>query len=432
MSNALAIAGVTAVLKNLLDNAVIDNSLTAALGGPVTVTTLPPDRAFRPDNQEENRVNLFLYQVTYNPGWRNVGLPSRDAKGSRLTNPPLALDLHYLLSVNGADEFQSEILLGYAMQLLHETPVLTRGAILQTLQNNSPVSATGVLPPAYASLAAWQLAEQVEQIKVVPQYLNTEELSRFWSSFNTNYRLTVVYQVSVVLIQSDATAKAPLPMLTRGPNDSGIGVQADLASRFPMLDLAVPPLSQTAARLGEEVSLRGRNLAGSNLQVRLTSSRLNAPLMLSPAAGATDEIVRFVVPNTPAAVPAGAYQVSLDVQRPTESFARTTNGVALLIAPRITSALPMNVARDADGNAQISLTCSPEVQPRQRATLVVGDREILASDHPTPTASLTFPMEAAPVGTHFLRLRVDGVESLLVNRAVHPPVFDASQRLTLS
>jgi hypothetical protein len=44
MSNALAIASVTAVLKDLLNNGVIDHDLTSVVGSDVAVTALPPDR----------------------------------------------------------------------------------------------------------------------------------------------------------------------------------------------------------------------------------------------------------------------------------------------------------------------------------------------------------------------------------------------------
>ena len=60
------------------------------------------------------------------PAGATSGLPSRDASGRlRLTNAPLALDLHYLLSAYSGGDLHAEILLGYAMQLLHEMPVLT-------------------------------------------------------------------------------------------------------------------------------------------------------------------------------------------------------------------------------------------------------------------------------------------------------------------
>src|SRR5277367_2181461 len=117
MSSPLAIAAVSAVLKNLLDNGLVDTSLANGASGPVKVTLIAPNR-INTDNAESPQLNLYLYHVTPNPGWRNVGLPSRNSDGDRIANPPLALDLHYLLTAYGAKDFDSEILLGYAMQLM--------------------------------------------------------------------------------------------------------------------------------------------------------------------------------------------------------------------------------------------------------------------------------------------------------------------------
>jgi hypothetical protein len=55
--------------------------------------------------------------------------PSRNGEGQRLTNHPLALNLHYLVTAYGKDELNGEILLGRTMQILHETPVPTRQAV---------------------------------------------------------------------------------------------------------------------------------------------------------------------------------------------------------------------------------------------------------------------------------------------------------------
>src|SRR6266404_9156228 len=110
MSNALAIASVTAVLKDLLNNGLIDHDITSAVGN-VTVSALSPDRIDTTSLNQQSQLNLFLYQVTPNAGWRNVGLPSRNANGDRTSNQPLALNLHYLLTAYGALEYHSEILL---------------------------------------------------------------------------------------------------------------------------------------------------------------------------------------------------------------------------------------------------------------------------------------------------------------------------------
>src|SRR5687767_12379652 len=127
MSSALAIAAVTAVLRDLLHNGMIDHDLVTSIGD-VAVTALPPDRIPIEGTDARSQLNLFLYQATPNQGWRNVGLPSRNSNGERATNPPLALDLHYLLTAYGMKDFHADILVGYAMQLLHETPVLSREA----------------------------------------------------------------------------------------------------------------------------------------------------------------------------------------------------------------------------------------------------------------------------------------------------------------
>jgi len=71
VSDALAIAAVTAVLKSVLENAVAGLSL----GDVVSVTSLPPDRVNV--KEEKVQINLFLYQVSHNQGWKNTGLPSR-------------------------------------------------------------------------------------------------------------------------------------------------------------------------------------------------------------------------------------------------------------------------------------------------------------------------------------------------------------------
>ena len=198
MSNALAIAGVSAVLRDLLDSGLIDHQVTDALGAGVTVSSLAPDVVPIEGTDAAPRLNLFLYQVTPNAAWRNVDLPSRDGNGSRVRNPPLALDLHYLLTAYGIADFQAEVLLGYGLQLLHEHPVLGREAI-RTALNPSPVNGS-LLPSIYQSLRSADLAEQVELLKVTPAAMSGEEMSRLWSALQARYRPSVTYQVSAVTL----------------------------------------------------------------------------------------------------------------------------------------------------------------------------------------------------------------------------------------
>src|SRR5262249_36485755 len=135
--------------------------------------------------------------------------------GQRISNPPLALDLHYLLMAYGALEFHSEILLGYGMQLLHETPVLTRDAIRRSLAPPTPVGGGAGLPPEVPARFTSELADQVELIKIAPENLNTEEISRMWTAFQSHYRPNAAYHVSVVLIESRRSTKSALPVRAR-------------------------------------------------------------------------------------------------------------------------------------------------------------------------------------------------------------------------
>ena len=429
MSNALALASVTAVLKDLLDNALVDHSVSGAVGGPITVTAQAPNR-IKAGDDEITQLNLFMYHVAPNPGWRNEGLPSRNGSGERLSNPPLALDLFYLLTAYGKQDFESEILLGYAMQMLHETPVLTRDAIRRTLVPASPVDG-GMLPPALGALAAADLAEQVEQIKLSPLSVSTEEMSKMWTAFQANYRPSAAYQASVVLIESMHPSKAPLPVLTRGLNDRGIAVGPEIAPSFPGLVAVHPPNRQPAVRLGEELSISGHHLDGDEVMVRFAHPRLAAAIELAPSPQRTATELFVQLPDDPANWPAGFYTLAAIVRRAGEPD-RTTNELTVALAPRIASGFPTSIARDAQGKATLSLACSPQVLPEQRASLVLGEREIPAEPRTAKTSQLTFIVHAAPTGEHFVRLRVDGVESLLVNRVATPPTFDAMQKVTIA
>jgi hypothetical protein len=134
------------------------------------------------------------------------------------------------------------------------------------------------------------------------------------------------------------------------------------------------------------------------------------------------------IPNSPAIWPAGFYTISLLVQRPGEMYRRTTNLLSLSLAPKIT-VTPASAAGPSIG---YTATCSPEVWPDQYASLLLGDQEIVADAHGSQTATLTFKAQNLSAGIYFVRLRVDGVDSLLVNRAVSPPRFDVTQQVTVT
>ena len=195
MSNYLAIATVTSVLGQLISNGM-------SLPG-VDVSAEPVDQAIQKAPQD--RLNLFLYQVTPNIGYRNIDQPARGSDGVITKRPQLGLNLHYMITAMATqnDDVRAQMILASAMRTLHENPVLTREMIRQTIL-------------AVPSLATSDLADQAELVKIVPQALTLEEITKLWSSFfQTNYRISVAYEATVVLIDSVYDARPTLPVTTR-------------------------------------------------------------------------------------------------------------------------------------------------------------------------------------------------------------------------
>ena len=438
MSNALAIAGVTAVLRDLLDSGVIEHQVTDALGAGVTVSALPPDTIALDGPGARPRLNLFLHQATPNVALRNTLLPSRDAAGRRTTNPPLALDLHYLLTAYGVQELQAEVLLGYALLMLHETPMLTREAIRTALQP-SPVSGA-LLPSVFQALRAADLADQVELLKITPQTLGGEEMSRLWSALGAHYRPTAAFQVSVVLIERARPLLTPLPVLTRGPfnatlqREEGVIVGAGLTPPFPTLQGLLASAHETPGTLrpGDTVQVEGHHLAGSSRVLVLHNDRFGIEHTLALPDGSVESGFSFVLPSLPAALPVGIYRIELQVQRPGEPRARTSNALPVALAPQITSLPPLALARSANNTVSLSLGCEPEVRPGQRVSLLMDTAEAPAAAFSANTGVLDFAFADAPPtgGQPLLRLKVDGIESVVVNRAVKPAAF-FNHRITL-
>ncbi len=432
MSNALAIAGVTAVLRHLLNDGMINHNVSGIVGSTVSVSVLPPDRVVAEGGSERSQINLFLHQVTPNSGWRNEGLPARDPSGrQRLANPPLALNLHYLLSTYGGDDLHREILLGYAMQLMHEHPVLDRQSIRTALQPSPEVGDS--LPPALRALADSGLAEQVEQLRVTLETLNGEEMSKLWTAAQSSYRPTAAYQVTVVLIESTAPTRTALPVLSRGPvvagREQGILATPDLIPPVPTLEGVEPAGGQPVAQLGKDITLSGHHLDGSAQRVRLRNARFGIDARL-PASGTTGDRMNFEIPIEQAAdFPVAVYDLAAEMIRPGEATPRETNHLALVLAAELTD-LPKTVTRDGSGIASFSLACRPEVRPEQTVTLILGEQEVAPEPFFAASDTLNFVIPQAPAGEFLARLRVDGIDSPIVDRSATPPVF-LDKRLTI-
>lgn len=436
MSTALAIAGVTQLLRDLLNDGLVDNDVAANIGTNVVVHARAPD-LLGPVVDENSVLNVFLYQVDSQPNWANEILATRGADGRRVNNTPLTLDLYYLITAASGEDLHADILLGHAMQILHEHPGFDRDEIVAGL-TPAPAIAGG-LPPVLQALAQTGLADQIEQLIIAPVYLGLEEMSKLWSAFQTSYRSSMAYRVSSVIITREEPTRQALPVLTIGPTNRGPEVAPMLTGGPPFLRAVTLPQGQPSARLGDTVVLAGQGLSGSDLLIRFESPTLDTPIDLAPDPGGGARLRSLTIPNAPAIWAAGQFSVQFLAAPAGGEPRRSSNSVAVQIAPR-PQLPPISISRPDAATVRVVLAVAPPLHPGQRVELMLGDASALAPPRTAATAQTSFDFAALPAGNYPVRLRVDGVESWLIQRerppiapdfAPRPPAFDPAQTVTV-
>ena len=397
MSNFLAIATVTATLSQVLQVAVGVDVPGAAM------TTVRPDSTG--SGLPTTGVNLYLYQVTPCGTFRNADLPTRSTDGHLMQRPQVALDLHYLLTFYGEEaQLEPQRLLGSVVRTLHARPVLTRQQIQQTL----------AVEPFKTLLARSNLAEAVELVKFSPIPLSLEELSKLWSVFfQTAYTLSVAYQASVVMIESDETPQAALPVRTR---------------TLTVVPFRQPVIEQVMAQAGEEqpivadstLVILGQQLHGDLTQVHIggvdvipqevSETRLSLPLPALPAgtlrAGIQGvQVIRPLLLSIP----------------PVPHRGVESNIAAFVLRPNLTAV--------SATSTQVQVTAAPPIGKEQRVVLLLNEanppgnrpaREYRfeapsrdVPDAPVTSATITIPISGVAAGEYLVRVQVDGAESPL-------------------
>ncbi len=405
MSNSQAIAAVTATLQAILQqNVILESDLTDA-----TVTIQPLDKA-RGSNTN-NQLNLFLYMVVRNAAWVTANMPRQVLPGE-IGFPPLPLNLYYLMTAFGRDDDTTQPfgheLLGKGMSILHDHAILSPSDI---------TAATGTLLPDN------DLAQQLERLRITFHPLSIDELAKLWTGFSMQYRLSAAYEVAVTLINSTKPTRTPLPVLRRGVN-----AQANIIAPVPTLLSLTPPNQQPSARLNDIVTLMGVDLNGTNIGVQFDHALWMAPIEVAPQPGGTSTSLSVQIPNDATDWPAGFYTVAVLVQRPGDTFRRTTNALSMTLAPTISIA----PASAPAGAITYTVTVSPDVWPTQSPALMLNDSEFTTAAITAKSGSLTFATTGLIAGTYWARLRVDGVDTLLVDRTKTPPVFDSTQKVTVT
>lgn len=401
MSNHYAIATVTATLQQLLDKSVGKDVVGA------TATMVSPDApsAGLPDPG----VNVFLYQVTPNAAVRNEDLPTRRADAALVQRPRVGVDLHYLLTVYGEDsQFEPQRVLGSVVRTMHAKPVLTR------VQIDNARSAFSVLAPS-------DLSSDVELVKFTQLPLTLEELSKLWSVFfQTKYNLSVAYQGTVVLIESEAPFASPLPVRLRN-----LYVET---FREPLVEQVVAASGVDDPILaGAQIRIRGKRLAGDTVNVLVDGA---------PATGvtATDNEVTATLP----ALKAGVHGVQIQHPRKmgvpppgVDHPGVVSNVFPFLLTPKIrkngtyditlANQTTKVVGPDTFDSADVAIIVDPVVGKTQRVAFLFNEL-VAAGAHaytfvsePRTADTNTITIRAVDVvaGQYLVRVQVDGADSPL-------------------
>jgi hypothetical protein len=414
MSGNLAIAAVSAVMKYLLQNPAASDSIAAVVPN-LAVTAVAPQHV----GDDAPHINIFFYRAMVNTGWAQSGLPARNSQGARVNNPALALDLCYMISAHASQDFFGEILLGYAMQTFHENPVLTRKTIRDALTSSSLVT-TDTPEELLAAIATTELAEQIEQIRLAPHYPAADEAANLWTGIHADYAPTAYYRASVVLIESQRSARAAPPV-------RDYRVYALPFQQIRVDDVVAEAGAGQPILAGQRVLVRGSSLRGEDTRVVVGDAELSgaaltvssSQIALALPAGLKAGIVGLQV----------VHRLSLgDPPQPHQGF--ESNVAALVLQPQVRKTGPSYeiqvVAAAGDEPRKLRVTLEPAVGPEQRATLLLNERgaavearsftfdaEKRDPDDP-PASQLTFPIPGVPAGSYLVRVRVSGAESPLV------------------
>ena len=111
------------------------------------------------------------------------------------------------------------------------------------------------------------IAEQSEKIKIIYKPLSLEEITKIWSShIQTNYRLSVTYLATVILIEGNEEAIRPLPVQERK-----IFVKQ---LRYPIIERIEPYILQWDENPDNmKIDIIGKNLSSDKLKVTIDRIR---------------------------------------------------------------------------------------------------------------------------------------------------------------
>jgi len=147
-------------------------------------------------------ISLYLYRVAINGARRNRP-PRLDPLGRRY-RPSLPLDLYYLLTPWSASAEGQQRLLGWAMRVLENTPILPAGLLNYHIRPESGVFADN------------------EAVELICEPLSLTDMASLWEVFKPHVQLSMAYVARSVVIDSEREM-ADAPLVQERGFDSGKG-----------------------------------------------------------------------------------------------------------------------------------------------------------------------------------------------------------------
>lgn len=409
MSNYLAIATVTAALQQMLQ-------VEVGRDVPgVQVTTVRPDASA--GNVSGPCINIFLYQATPNPAWRNADLRTRRPKGDLIKHGQAGLDLNYIFTFYGNEPaLEPQRLMGSLVRVLIDQPILTQEMIEECLEHTT-------IP----ALENSTLADQVQLVRFLPSTLTTEDLSRIWSIFfQVPYSLSFPYQANAVLIQGEKSGQSALPVRQRATYVSLARPVLKKVEHQPPDDAKA--LINTVT-LGSRIILLGRDFAGEGTsRVQVGKARLTPE-------STTEDTLKVSFPHLPEeerdrlrAGGPGIQVVRLRAtDNPEEEIASESNLLPFVLCPRIQVDQGIEVVgseaeEDSDRySGTVVVPVDLTVDPKQRTFLLLNgisqgtsNTYIFRADRRgIPTQAVQFSIHDVQAGEYLVRVQIDGAESPL-------------------
>jgi hypothetical protein len=396
MSDYRAIQGVSSSIKNLLEKFMFLNRPDVVPGDRVKITIGLPDQ-----DEDGKRLNLFLYHVQECPYLKNQDLPGAAHPGE-YGRPPLALDLHYLLTAysqsDEGDQVEAHQILGDGMRVLHDHTYL--------LGNELDPSLDGA----------------VERAKVTLEPLTVEDLTKVFIALATPYRLSVGYKVTIVQVQSRLQRSAS-GLVAETPAGGPRLVVAPI--RRPRID-EVRVIRQgdatnrervAYARVGDRLVLQGQNLSG-DLRLLMNDVDVSASIQSK-----TPSRLEAVVADNAALQPGTvAVRIAADVllgEPPVPHRGASSNLSAFVLIPHVTAMTVTPPANPGDPTV-LDLQGTRLFQDNRECMTLVGDRIVSSAaytTHLTDHIVLNAPPGLAS-GSYPVRVRVSGAESIDVQNLV--------------